>query len=167
MAKPAWLPPITITSSSSLAGTVLMASPESVTRDTVVLTPNTMSHHELTVSQAADSPAVGRLTPQPAPVSPARALPTGTAWPVAADRLRRISIRPRSGPGAQPGGGELDGQRQPVQPPADRHDKRDRPPVNGKASTLRPRRSTNSATALQEPAQSSSSGPGSDSGGTR
>jgi hypothetical protein len=36
----------------------------------------------------------------------------------------------------QPGRGELDGQRQPVQPPADRHDQRDRLGIDGQASTL-------------------------------
>ncbi len=42
------------------------------------------------------------------------------------------------GQGAQPGGGELDGQRQPVQPAADRHDDRDRVVADRQPDALGP-----------------------------
>jgi len=45
-------------------------------------------------------------------------------------------VQPVQGQRAKPGGGQLDGQRQPVQPPADRHDERDRLLVDGQVGAL-------------------------------
>ena len=69
----------------------------------------------------------------------------------------------------QPGGGQLDGQRHPVQPPADRHHQRAGLLVHGQATPCSLARSTNSATASEDSAAEKSPSPaaGSDSGGTR
>ena len=52
------------------------------------------------------------------------------------ETLVEAVVQAGQGQGAQPGGGELDGQRQPVQPAADREDKRAGLLVEGKASAL-------------------------------
>ena len=70
---------------------------------------------------------------------------------------------------AQPGGGQLDGQRQPVQPRADRHHQRGGLLVERQAGALRPgpvdeQRDRIGGLGRRKPV---SPGPGSDSGGTR
>ena len=69
----------------------------------------------------------------------------------------------------QPGRGQLDRQRHPVQPPAHRHRQRPGLLVHGKATPCARARSANSATASEDPGaeRPDSPGPGSDSDGTR